>query len=475
MGPPELGAHVAARHYVRDGRRLVVLHDTRSEGIVELDARGWALVAAADGTRDVAGLVRAAEHAGQRVPAAEAGRFVAALTAAGLLVAASEPARAAAVAPAVSGAAADRPVEALPDFRLVCDGQGSCCRSYPTTLFSPVEAARARALAPEVLDGGADAAAVFTPERGARVLAGHGYAVAMVDGACAYLAPDRRCGLEVAGGPAGKPLGCRLFPASFVDDGVRVRVSVAPECACVLASARRGPAADGMGLVPAGARLRRDLEAAVAVTELPATVVLGAGTHAARDDFRAWCDALPWAGPGWRAVDVDVPAALWVLARQVETHGLGPPGALPGGGAALPDDASFAQLRAALADAVGRRQARDARMRAAHDLVRLGLGWLLRALGRLGRGLEPAPRDAVGEAFYVRALGFGLALTDEHVPLALALRDRALRLWLARALAAELAGSGVALPDPAFAEPIALVEALLRGHGLDAYRAAASS
>ena len=54
-----------------------------------------------------------------------------------------------------------------------------------------------------------------------------------------------------------------------------------------------------------------------------------------------------------------------------------------------------------------------------------------------------------------------------YVPLTLALRDRAVRLIVARALPDVFARVGAT--DPACAHPLALVEAILRGHGLDAY------
>ena len=47
---------------------------------------------------------------------------------------------------------------------------------------------------------------------------------------CAYLEGEGRCSLHAKGGPEAKPLGCRTFPTSFIDDGDSVRVSVAVEC-----------------------------------------------------------------------------------------------------------------------------------------------------------------------------------------------------------------------------------------------------
>ena len=61
----------------------------------------------------------------------------------------------------------------------------------------------------------------------------------IVDGRCAYLGESGWCSLHTKAGPAAKPLGCALFPASFLDDGERIRVSTWVECACVLASVGR--------------------------------------------------------------------------------------------------------------------------------------------------------------------------------------------------------------------------------------------
>ena len=55
--------------------------------------------------------------------------------------------------------------------------------------------------------------------------------------------------------------------------------------------------------------------------------------------------------------------------------------------------------------------------------------------------------------------------TPARSPLA-SLRDRALRLWLARAMP-ELATPDVA--DPMFEQPLAVIDVIMRGHGLSHY------
>jgi len=88
------------------------------------------------------------------------------------------------------------------------------------------------------------------------------------------------------------------------------------------------------------------------------------------------------------------------------------------------------------------------------------------ALEALLAAPAPAPR---AEAFYLRALIHGHALAIGGLPISLALHDRAVRVLVARALPLVLATLPPAELDPACAHPLALVEAMLRGHGLDAY------
>ena len=83
--------------------------------------------------------------------------------------------------------------------------------------------------------------------------------------------------------------------------------------------------------------------------------------------------------------------------------------------------------------------------------------------------IAPAPRTAAAEAFYLEAVLFGHQLVTRscRVPLTTSLVDRAARIVVSRALAvvAELGG----LSDPAFAQPLALVEATIRAYGLASY------
>ncbi len=477
-GRPRLAEHVFPRLHIAGARELVILHDTREGRLVQIGRREWGLLAAADGTRDIEGIVLAAARSGSFAKAAALQGFLEQLHAAGMIEEGPEGEALVDPPPVVP---ADRPLDPLAGYRLRCDGSGSCCRLYASVLFSPVEVARARALLPSVLDAGARRSNAFFPERGSGPCAAS--AVAQVDGRCAYLADGGLCSLHAAGGEGGKPLGCRLFPATFTDDGEAVRVSVAVECACVLASARGG--SGGAPLVSEGARTRGDLEEAVLIDVVPERVRVSRASDAARGDLVAWSRAVLEVDP--TEASRDVPGSLWALAAAMEAGGL------EAGGARRAFDSALARpLRAAdvrpWVEALRRRAARrveeDAAWRSERDLARRAARWIEGAAAIL---LDPgaceaairggAEEDRALEAFFVRALVHGHQLVvsgGEGLPLAHALRDRAVRLLVARALPAAIARASSeepgAVSDPAERYPLALVEAMLRGHGLESYR-----
>jgi lysine-N-methylase len=468
---PRLAGHVLPRRHVVDGDERVVLHDLSTGRLVQIGLREWGLLASADGTRDVDGIVLAAarEGAHARAPAVEA--FLIQLHAAGMIDDGTAAPPAPPAPPADEGEgedpvlAAARPLFSLPGYSLHCDGSGSCCRFYATVVFGPVEAARARALCPEVLGGGARHERVFMPERGSGPTGGA--AVAYRDGRCAYLGPDDRCAIHAAGGPLAKPLGCRTFPASFLDDGETVRVSVSVECACVLASVDRP---GGAPLVSEGARVRADLDETLVVDRLADHLLITPARVASRAAFLAWSRAVTRLFP-----DRDVPAALLALAGAVEAAGLDEDAA--GRALASPppvDPAAIAPFAAALAARAARRAAEDTSYRSERDLVLRGARWVAEAARALAdpdlaAALLAAPPAAPrAERFYVAALLHGHRLAGAR-PLATALRDRAARVLVARALGLVLAAVPEPERDPAAAYPLALLEALLRGHGLDAY------
>lgn len=467
---PRLGEHVLARRHFADGEERVVLHDLRTGGLVQIGPREWGLIACADGTRDLEGIVLAAAREGAHARVDALRGFFEQLAQAGLLAGEAAPdASGARGAPSPREPEArvsprDRPLVALPSFSLHCDGSGSCCRIYASILFGPVEAARARALLPLVLDAGERHERAFLPEHGSAPTGGS--AVALRDGRCAYLADSGRCSLHAAAGPAAKPIGCNAFPATFIDDGEVVRVSASVECACVLASAGRD---GGAPILDPAARVRGDLDLAIVVDTLPAEIAITGEITAPRAEAVAWSRRVA----GLPAF-ADAAAALFHLGDAIDRAGLSAD--LAPFSAPLPrlDAPSLLPWIAALHRRASRRERDDAAWRGARDLARLATRWIAAASASL---LDPAALAALlvapvaspaSEAFYLRAALHGHRLFGE-LPLSFALRDRAVRLLVARAMPPVLAAISPVDHDPACAQPLALIEAMLRGHGLDAY------
>lgn len=455
---PRLGEHVLARKHLVEDEPRVLLHDTRTGRSLQIGTREWGLLAAADGTRDLDGILLAAAREGAHARRGALEAFLAQLHAAGLL----EDGLGEATGPTEAPPDAGRPLDVLPDFSLHCDGRGSCCRIYASVIFGPVEAARARSLLPMILDGGARHERAFLPERGSAATGGS--AVALSDGRCIYLDDAGRCGLHALGGPAAKPLGCSLFPASFIDDGERIRVSVSVECACVQRSVGRE---GGSPLIPSSMRVRGDLDEAVFIETLPAQAPITPAVAAPRDEIRAWFARLSRLTPAG-----DLAAALWSLGDAVAGAGLSP-GAL--GSFEQPKALSAAAIRPfieALHRRASLREREDEAFRSERDLARRATRWIglatsaLLAPGALESLIAERPAAPEGEAFYLRAALHGYRLLGD-LPLATALQDRAARLLVARAL--EVMFKGQEPDEPAADAPLALVEAMLRGHGLDAY------
>ena len=459
---PKLATHVLARRHLVDGEPRVVLHDLGSGGLVQVGPREWELLAAADGTRDLEGIVLAAAREGAHARAPAVAAFLEQLHGAGMLDEGIE------ATPAPPGdeepGAAARPLEGLAGFTLSCDGSGSCCRLYASILFAPVEAARARALRPEVLGGGERHDRVFMPERGSGPTGGA--VVALCDGRCAYLAGSGRCQLHEAGGAAAKPVGCTTYPATFTDDGEVVRVSVSVECACVLASVDRE---GGAPIMPPGALVRGDLDETLAVTSLPPLVQVSPAAMAPRADLRSWSRRVAALLPA-----PEVASALVSLGAAVAAGGLAADVTPALSRPAPIEPASLLPWIAALHGRARRREREDSAWRSERDLALRATRWIAAAAATL---LEPGALAALlaapvvaprAEAFYLRALIHGHHLAGA-LPLSLALHDRAVRIVVARALPLVFAGVPEGALDPACAHPLALLEALLRGHGLDAY------
>lgn len=388
---PRLGSHVRPRLHLLGTRRVVLLDDGRSGAPLGIGAREWRVVRAMDGTRDLDGLALATG-----VPRAEVEAFARQLDDLGLL--ASAPPEATALA----SPARDLPVVPLPGYRFRCTGIGGCCAMAETVLFTPLEAARARAAAPEVLDAGHDESRAFTPDRG---VAAPLLAVAMVDGACAYLARDGACAVYPV-----RPHGCRTFPRWHVDVGDAIRVAPRLACACELE-----PGDAPLVEVTRGA----ELPAALWVERLPEAVRFGAEVLPAAEAM-ARIDAWSWDGDP--------------LARC---------------------DARAAALGAPSLDRAALRARVDATLaahawRAPGDRLRRALAWLRVAVDR--ELSAPRPDD---EVLAARALAFvgGLALGGDVGAALAALRER---LDLARRFPDEACAEGFAR------HPIAVVNAIAR-------------
>jgi lysine-N-methylase len=320
-----------------------------------------------------------------------------------------------------TGVARDLPIAPLPDYGFACDGRGGCCRMFDTILFSELEVARARATLPT-------SDAQFMPEHG---VDGPCSVASRHEGGCMYLARDRRCGLHAAGGAMAKPLGCRTFPVRFLDVGNEIRVLPQPACTCVFA----------VGEAPLTHATRgSELARETFVQSLPPRVAIGPELVAASDAVR-FSDTLSPEG--------DRAAFCWNLAHALA-------------GEREPSFATPAIIRRALSP-VSASVERLARLfegwRAEDDLVRLSLGWIAEALVRLlAEDSMPEP-DEEDEELYVRIGTFGVLGVER--PVEQDLRQRAVAIWIARAFPKS------ARSTPEGRHPIALVEAMARGHGLD--------
>jgi lysine-N-methylase len=451
---PRLASSVHARLHVIDGETKVILHDVRREIVLEIDERSWQVLAEADGTRDLDALALAAARRGLFETEADLVRLLGELHAAGVLEdgLAAPIVRAPVEAPPETPL--DRPLEPLPDFALSCDGSGSCCRFYGSVGFTALEAMRARVVADEmVLPISLDRA--FTPLRGAQQ-GDEPRAVALVDGRCLFLEDDL-CGLHARGGPSRKPFPCRFYPAMLMDDGVSVRVSLGPECACVFDSALGGVGvAGGEPLVPSEARVVRDLPPDVALMRVPDPVPLSRMRTTSPRALHAWSDLVC---ETLRTREVDAVAFAWSLAGAVREGDLTVPEIRPPAVEALAPwwDTLGAWSRDAAAARTG--------WRSASDLSRRVAEWIATALAAVRlRDALVAPHDARAERFYLRALAHGHRLAVEGRPVDHGLCDRKIRLLAARAM-----GAVEPPADVSARWPLALLEAAMRNLGLAGY------
>ena len=366
---PTLADHIAARRHRVAGASFVTLHDDRSGRVAKIGLREWAVLRCADGTRDLDGIALSLRLQGFTVARAEIRQFLQQLDGAGML-------STAAIAEPDDREADERAVVALPDFTLRCDGSGSCCRIYPSTMFTPEEAAAV--------------GAPFTPARGSASTAWGAQAVDMIDGRCSFLDDALRCRLHADGR---KPHGCSVFPAVWVDDGESLRVGPAPECACVFASigVRDGaPLHDGT------------IDPRTYIAELPARIDITTAVSWSRQEYLAWSDAV--------TIEGDVAAGMWALADELA----GSPG-------------SWEIERGALETLLERRLALHA-YRAPGDYALTVPAMMLDGLSR-----DAAEPHQEAEAFYWRAL-LHIHTLALDAPIVSSLRKRALRVVIARTM-----------------------------------------
>jgi lysine-N-methylase len=223
----------------------------------------------------------------------------------------------------------------------------------------------------------------------------------------------------------------------------------------------------GAPLIPAGARVRGDLDEAVFVTALPAEARVTSAACASREEIRSWFGRLAALPP-----PADVAAALWSLGKAIDAHGLAPEAIERFEHPVDLDPSALRPWIEALHRRASQREREDTAWRSELDLARRATEWIVMATsallapGALSSLFAEPIEGAAGEAFYLRAALHGYKFIGD-LPLSAALRDRAARILIARALGAMFVE--LEPDDPACAEPLALVEAMLRGHGLEAY------
>jgi lysine-N-methylase len=417
---PRLDNRVIARSQVRAGERIVALHDPFAKTIHVVGEREWTVLGCADGTRDLDGIAAAARRLGVDIQVATIAEFLATLARLGWIAEGPPAELLAGRASAIHATPPDRPVVAMPEARMRCDGSGGCCRSYASIVFLPADV-HAAELAMPAHD---DAVARWLPVHGSAPTVAR--AVGLADGACPFLDRAGLCTIHARLGHERKPLGCRWYPARVRDDGESVRVAPAIECVCV---ARPRP--DGDSILPDGITSAGDLPLGVAVETVQDMVAVATGRELPRATACGLADALAEAAtPG------DAIGWLWTLANALDE--------------ARPVDArAHAPMpAAALAEAAGRwasaaaaRHTAESVWRSANDPVCVRLRTLATAAALLSSPTAAAALlatpadDAALETYVVRAGTWG-RLWLGGPPLADVLREHAIVFALARAMAA---------------------------------------
>jgi len=464
---PRLGNNAMLRRHVVDGNVVHVVHDVDRAELMELDERQFKVLLCCDGTRDLGGIALAAYRASAYRRGSDIERLLLELQQRGLIADGLAPEQPLPVSD-------DRPIEVLPGYRFHCDaeiGKGSCCTTYSSLAFTRDDRQRAEMLVPTpVAEGDAPPRErVFLPIAGS-VDSGV-YAAAMVDGSCSYL-DGASCRIHATGGEEAKPVGCSLYPATFIDDTVAIRASVMVECACVLASAGQDRAGEqeGSALVPETVRVGADLPPAVHVARVPAVVRLHGEHTVDPQQLHRWSAQMTsvlQSGPPRDGV-----ALSWSLAEMVRGGELADE--LPV--VAAPSSAALAMHLLALNSTTKNKLESSRGWRSSRDRTRRLSDWFCKETERLQRASHVAElleMDAdPDETFYLQAVIFGHQLVDEHLTVAQGLRDRAVRLLLARALRWSVTAGEVPSElegEPSLRYPITAVEAMMRGQGLASY------
>ncbi len=425
-----------------------MLHDEHTGDHLEVSAAAWAVLASADGTRERDGIAAAATRLGVNVTTEVVDALLDDLAERGALLE-GPPAHAPDVVTprARSPEVAALPIAALPDYRFDCDGSGGCCRAYGSVLFTPEDRARARGWLPTFQVGPVPPQRWFTPSRGSAPTPLN--VPVSCQGGCGFLGDDGRCEIHRRGGLAAKPVACAAFPLLACADGVSVRVTVSPECACVLHSHAR---ARGEPLVP-GLSRGAELPATTVIDELPPEVVLEAGLRIPIARLRARVD------DAIETLPVEDPARVcWDWAQAWGLGGAPPP---------------LGEYVDALATRARGLLGRMRHWRSEDDWVLGSLRWLVATLHFLGdaevrASLCEAEAEAPAvENFYLRASLWGY-LGFCETPVCGVLRAHAVKIWIARAMdAIPLAPRLPRVEAERSGYPLAVLSMLLRGHGLD--------
>jgi lysine-N-methylase len=261
----------------------------------------------------------------------------------------------------------------------------------------------------------------------------------MTDGACLQLGTDSRCGLELRGGPLAKPVGCRSYPATLVDDGESIRVSVAPECDCVFES-RAGGALERL----VGGASAADIEAGLGVRRLADRVEIAPERFVTRSEYAAWSRRVA-AG----VEPADVPERTVSLAAALARGELAD---WPPEGSAEADAILDESVRT-FAATMQRAAASAESWRSQRDRTRVLRRAVADAAAAATRGRSAAVALPDDEALVVRAAIFGHQVAG-GADVAGALAALAARLVVARLMAGR---------SPELGHPIAAVLAASRG------------